>query len=253
VLGKQVRLEDDHWRQTFVKSAAELLIRFPGFAGVHINIEPCRSGNKDFVAPLEELRRALPEGKILSVAAFPPPTLLYPFSDADWDESYFRAFSRRADQMAVLMYDTALPAARMYRSLMTVWTHQVLAWAESSDVLLGVPTYEDADAGYQDPRVENLQQVLPGIHAGLAGYPGLPARYQGLAIYSGWETDENEWQYWRDAFLASPEAVSNHGRPRHDREPVGVLRSNCDEHGTRVASMSSKLHGRLVFAHWRLK
>lgn len=117
VIGKQVRLEDSNWQQTFVHSAIQLLKQHPRLAGVHVNIEPCPSGNEDFLVLLAELRRAMPEGKILSVAAYPPPTWMHPFPSVHWEENYFRAVSRRVDQMVVMMYDTALPAANPSLSL----------------------------------------------------------------------------------------------------------------------------------------
>jgi len=202
VLGKQVLLSDINWRGTFIQSVVELLMRHPRLAGVHVNIEPCPSGNTDFLVLLDELRQALPEGKVLSVAAFPPPTRWHPFAGVHWDENYYRAVSRHADQIVVMMYDTALPAAKLYRALMASWVRQVLAWSEGSAVLLGVPTYDDADVGYHHPRVENLRNALAGIHAGLVGYPTLPASYQGVAIYLGWETDADEWLYWSDFFMS---------------------------------------------------
>ena len=202
VLGKQVRLEDVRWRKTFVHSAVELLNRHPRFAGIHVNIEPCPMGNQNFLTLLTELRHALPEGKLLSVAAFPPPTRLHPFSSLYWDEAYYRAVTHHADQLAVMMYDTALPVAKVYRALMASWTREVLEWSEGSAVLLGVPTYDDAGVGYHDPRVENLRHALAGIHAGLAGIEVPPASYQGIALYAEWEMDQGEWQYWSDFFMS---------------------------------------------------
>ena len=76
----------------------------------------------------------------------------------------------------------------------------VLDWSEGRPVLLGVPTYSDADTGYHDPSVENLEHALLGIHAGLASRP-LPANYQGIAIYCDWETDEAEWGHWQKHFM----------------------------------------------------
>jgi len=41
---------------------------------VHINIEPMTSGDANFLALLDELRSALPKEKLISIAAYPPPT-----------------------------------------------------------------------------------------------------------------------------------------------------------------------------------
>ena len=102
-----------------------------------------------------------------------------------------------------MMYDTALPSSKLYRALMASWTREVLAWSDGSKVLLGVPAYDDTGVSYHHPRVENLNHALPGIHSALAGYRKLPALYQGLAIYSEWEMDAQEWRYWTDSFMST--------------------------------------------------
>ncbi len=201
VQSKTVRLHDTAWRRTFVRSVVGLLSDHPRLAGVHINIEPCPSGNNEFLRLLDELKRALPTGKLLSVAAYPPPTIWQPFLDVHWEESYFREVARRADQLAVMMYDTSVPVGKLYQRLLKSWTREILDWSAGTPVLLGIPTYDDAGVGYHLPSVENLPNTLLGIHAGLSGYRTLPDHYQGLAIYCEWETDDAEWQYWREHFL----------------------------------------------------
>jgi hypothetical protein len=42
------------------------------------------------------------------------PTVWQPFLDVHWEESYFKEVARRADQLAVMMYDTALPSGKLY-------------------------------------------------------------------------------------------------------------------------------------------
>jgi hypothetical protein len=83
---------------------------------------------------------------------------------------------------------------------MAHWTDEVLTWSENKPVLLGVPAYADEGVEYHDPKVENLQNALLGIHRGLARRP-LPANYQGVAIYCEWEMDTNEWRYFEKHFL----------------------------------------------------
>ena len=87
-------------------------------AGVHINIEPMPSSNPHFLTLLEELSNAIPEGKILSVAAYPPPSLWHPMKEVHWDESYYRQVSSQTDQLAVMMYDTAIHFPKVYQNLM---------------------------------------------------------------------------------------------------------------------------------------
>jgi hypothetical protein len=160
------------------------------------------SGDASFLLLLDELEQALPEGKLLSVAAYPPPTRWHPVPDVHWDEAYFRQVAARADQLAVMMYDTAIRFPKLYQHVMAAWTSEVLAWGREAEVLLGVPAYDDPGVGYHHPTVENLRNALLGIHAALARSESLPESYRGIAIYCEWEMDDGEWQQLRVEFGA---------------------------------------------------
>ncbi|MDC3955147.1 glycosyl hydrolase family 18 protein [Polyangium jinanense] len=201
VLGESARPDEPAWRDGFTRSIRALLDAHPRIAGIHVNIEPCPSGHTPFLTLLEELRAGLPKGKLLSVAAYPPPTLLHPFKEIHWDEAYFREVAQRVDQLAVMLYDTALKNVKLYKSLMTQWTREVLDWAGATPVLLGLPAYDDPGVGYHDASVENVPNALAGAHAALQTYPVLPASYQGIALYSEWEMTEDEWGTLRTGFL----------------------------------------------------
>lgn len=201
VRGESARVEAPEWRRRFCQSALDLLSAHPRFAGVHVNIEPCPSGSRDFLDLLDELRRELPAGKLVSVAAYPPPTRWQPAPDVHWDEVYFREVARRCDQMAVMMYDTSIRRPKLYRSVMKSWTREVLDWSGPTPVLLGLPAYDDAGSGYHFPEAENLPNALLGVHAGLAGFEALPASYQGTAIYCEWEMDAGEWAQYGGHFV----------------------------------------------------
>lgn len=190
-------------RKAFVQSAATLLKKHPRLAGVHLNVEPWPDGNKEMLDLLDELRAALPKGKVISIAAYPPPTWWQPVPEVHWDKDYFLQVAARCDQMAVMMYDTGIRSRKIYQAVMRDWTRDVLNWTSELNsppqILLGVPVYDD-DELYHRPGVENLETALLGIHAGLAEYANLPAHYQGVVIYSDWTMDSAEWQYWRENF-----------------------------------------------------
>ena len=194
--GVSARPSDLKWRKHFVDKVRGLLETHPRFAGVHLNIEPLPSGDRDFIALLQEVRAGLPRGRILSVAAYPPPTRWHPFPDVHWEEVYFREVAKHCDHLAVMMYDAAQKFPKTYQKLMADWTKEVLKWSEGKPVLLGVPTYDDTGVGYHDPDVENLTNALKGIHRALSK-GSLPATYQGVAIYSDWETSDSEWAYFK--------------------------------------------------------
>lgn len=197
------------WRRCFVASVVGLLEAHPRLAGIHVNIEPCASGSADFLALLDELRTAMPQGKILSVAAYPPPTFWQRVPEVHWDRAYYREVAGRVDQLAVMMYDTSIRFQKPYRHLMVAWTKEVLEWSGDTEVLLGLPAYDDPGVGYHRPDVENLPNALLGIHAALLDYPSLPADYAGAAIYCEWEMSDTEWRHFREHFLrAGDEATT---------------------------------------------
>lgn len=98
------------------------------------------------------------------------------------------------------MYDTAIKWPKIYQHLMFTWASKVLDWSEDTQVLLGIPAYDDAGVGDHFPKVENLPNALAGIHSGLSAYTSLPKNYAGVAIYSEWEMDQTEWDYFKKAF-----------------------------------------------------
>jgi hypothetical protein len=206
--GDNVRLRDAKWRAAFVNNVRILLDAHPRFAGVHLNVEPLTSGDTNFIPLLDELHVAMPAGKMLSVAAYPPPTRWQPSKDVHWDEAYFRTVARHSDQLAVMMYDVGQHFPKTYVKLMADWTTEIVAWSEGRQILLGVPTYEDPGVDYHLPGVENVTNALLGIHRGLSIKP-LPSNYQGVAIYCEWETDEGEWRFFREHFL-KPATTSLH-------------------------------------------
>jgi len=208
VLGVHCSLESPQWRTNFVSSVVELLQNHPRLAGVQLNIEPLPSGNADFLILLDELRQAMPAGKLIAVAAYPPPTIWHPFSNVHWDEAYFRHVARRSDQLAPMMYDTAIKLPKLYRHLLSSWTSDILNWSGNAHVLLGIPVYDDAGVGYHFPDTENLQNALSGIHAGLSKYESLPGNYAGVAIYCEWEMDRQEWAYFRKEFERAPAGLT---------------------------------------------
>ena len=106
----------------------------------------------------------------------------------------FARISELCDQMAVMMYDTAIPLEKFYVDLMTYWTKDLAGslQRESGKLILGVPAYDDHGVGYHYPHVENLSAALRGISAADRNN-----NIDGIAIYCNWEMDESEWQTWR--------------------------------------------------------
>lgn len=200
VLDESARIADPAWVAGFVTSVETLLQKHPRLAGVQVNIEPLPSGNGDFLRLLDQLRSAL-GGKILSVAAYPPPTIWHRVPEVHWELAYLRQVAARSDQLAVMMYDTAIPLAKCYTKLMRDWTLelQTAVGGLPCKVYLGLPAYEDAGVGYHHPAVENLVSALAGVRS-------VPwsKNIAGCAIYSEWVMTPEKWQVWRDGLGVRP-------------------------------------------------
>lgn len=195
-----VDIYEASWRKAYAGNIRLLLEAHPRLAGVQLNIEPLKDGTAPYLTLLDEIRAALPAGKKLSVAAYPPPTRWQPTSEVHWGESYFREVAKRSDHLAVMTYDTGVKFQKAYRKLMKDWTREILTWSEGRPVLIGIPAYEDADTTWHNPEIENIPNALAGMHAALLSFDKLPDNYRGIAIYCGWEMDDAKWADIKERF-----------------------------------------------------
>jgi len=200
VLDEHVVLSSQEWRKNFIQSIIDLLHKYPQFDGVHINIEPLPSGTEEFIVLIKDLQEQLPKDKMVSIAAYPPPTRFHSFPDVHWEKTYYQRIDRYADQIVVMMYDTAIQWEKVYQSTMSKWTREVLDWAPNAMILFGISGYDD-DFDYHNPRIENIENGLLGIHAGLSQFRKLPNNYTGIAIYCEWEMTDEKWDIFEKMYL----------------------------------------------------
>lgn len=196
-------------RQAIVGTARQFLDL--GFDGIHYNIEPS-SGNPHLLTLLDETKRITRNrGAVLSMATDeiePLPGLAWLTQVARthagfWTAAYHRAVSNRVDQVAVMMYDTGLPADWLYGTLVAWEARKVLALTpDPVTVFIGVPTYEENRLSFR-PAAENMRSGLKGIRNGLAAGP--VSRPLGVAIYANWTTDASEWRRYRRDWLDLPD------------------------------------------------
>ena len=205
VLGEHVSLGSIKWRKNFVESILKLLENYPQLAGVQLNIEPLPDGNDNFIKLLRELREVFPCDKILSIAAYPPSTFLHPYKNVHWSMKYYSQMASYVDQMAVMMYDTAIKYDKFYIALMASWTKQLLKNEElkkyNVKLLFGLPAYDDAHTTYHNPSVENIDNALLGLNSALNSQKNYKKNYQGTVIYCEWEMNMKKWQLYKKNFL----------------------------------------------------
>ena len=202
VNGRDVQLDDPAFRARFAAAMAEVVAL--GAHGVQINVEPMRSGSAGYLALLREIKAAIGDKAILSIAAYPPTTPLHPFPDVHWDLDYTTQVCAIADDLAFMAYDTAQTEIPVYTGLVRDWTLQLAQTLPPPDQggctwRIGLPAYED-DEPYHHPEVETIGAAIDGVNAALSTIPA-PAGFRGVAIYASWTTDDAEWatydQRWR--------------------------------------------------------
>lgn len=175
-------------------TAAAVELAAHGFDGVHLDIEPTPDGDPGYLALLDGLRAALPEGKLLGAAAH----LIQPAPPrAEWSPAYFARVAERVHQVAVMAYDTYAESPDQYRAFVAAQTEAALAGSPpATEVLIGVPTYEDRTERHT-PEREPLQAALAGAADGFAR-ADLAGRVTGWAIFAGYTMEDAEWEIWRD-------------------------------------------------------
>ncbi|MDH3228777.1 MAG: glycoside hydrolase family 18 protein [Alphaproteobacteria bacterium] len=195
-----------------IRRAAEGFLE-TGFDGIHYNIEPIRSGDRDLLALLDATRAATrAHDALLSMATdelepFPGAQyLLRPLARRAglWSPAYYRDVALRLDQIAVMMYDTASPWDWLYGAIVAYETWRLAGIAGPDTTLfMGVPTYEDEHFGFR-PEAENMGSGLRGIRIGLHYAGAVGPDHFGAAVYAGWTTKEAEWATWRRQWLGQP-------------------------------------------------
>lgn len=142
----------------------------------------------------------MPAGRKRSVAAYPRPTRWQDSREVHWSEGYFQEVARRWDQLAVMACGTGIRFEKPSRKLMADWTREILERSEGTDVLIGVPAYDDAGVEWHRPEIGNLKNALAGIHSGLLSCPEPPANYRGVSICCDWEMTPDKWAEFRMRF-----------------------------------------------------
>ncbi len=202
----QMNLQSKSIRREVIEFCAPLL-QEAGFDGLHLDPEPVEDGDKAVLALLDEMRSAIGPDATLSIAGrriWPFfPTVHWPLvGQWSWSASYYQKIARRVDEIAVMVYDSALPTPALYRQ----WTKfQVIALSRTlvySDVRLfiGIPTSEEATRTH-NPTAETMRSGLQGTVAGLNDWATWPNTVTGVAIYPYWETDEAKWKVYRNLWL----------------------------------------------------
>ncbi|GAA3365229.1 glycoside hydrolase family 18 protein [Streptomyces antimycoticus] len=190
-------------RERVVRSARQVLDA--GFAGVHFDLEPLHSGDRDYLSLLDAVRAITrAHGAPLSVAAHQIDPLPSLHSVAGfvaghpkwWSQSYFGAVARRVDQIAVMSYDTALPLESLYGGYVAQQTRLALeATPRGTDLLMGLPAFHTDDIGHHES-AETVAAAVRGVRLGLSHEDARRERF-GVALYVDFAATPGDWSAYQ--------------------------------------------------------
>ena len=206
--GGPLDLSNNKVRENIVHTA-EMFLDL-GFDGIHYDIEPIHSGDMRFLDLLQKTKAITKnQKKFLSVASDEPEPIwgtekivrLFAKQAGFWKKEYYIQVAEQVDQIAVMIYDTALPRDWLYGNVVAWVTKTLLTSLDPKITLfMGVPSYEDQRWGFH-PEAENVRSGIRGIQKGLASFDTPEIQHFGIAIYAEWTTDQDEWDVYTQEWL----------------------------------------------------
>lgn len=197
---ENIELQDPAFQEGLLASLEAL--RAAGFDGVHFDFEPMfdyepgylslLSGVRDAMGPDFMISQATPRANFMGV--FPGP-----LRRSFWSDDFYLETMARSDQTVLMAYDSGFNYIKPYVAFVRHQTGLLLDWGCSTpehEVLVGLPAYEDVPL-YSNPKVENLRTASLGVRSALETSHATAHCVVGVAIYSNWVTDENEWEDFR--------------------------------------------------------
>lgn len=183
-----VDLDDVHTRAVIINTS-RALIDEGGFDGIQFDLEIIPNGHHGFLSLLDDTRTACKQ-ITLSVAAPNLRPFWLPLPQL-WSAGYYSEVGVRCDQVAVMSYDTGLFTRASYKRFLRWELGRLSELLPNTSILMGVPTYKEPTWSHW-PSTECLQVALGGIALGVETLPASTG-FQGIAVYSEWTTDPDEW------------------------------------------------------------
>ncbi|WP_416518714.1 hypothetical protein [Streptomyces achromogenes] len=209
-----LRLERAATRTAILASTRAVLDA--GFQGAHFDLEPLHSGDRNYLALLDDLRALThARGAVLSVAAhqIDPLPAFHSFWGTTtghpkwWSQAFFGQVARRVDQIAVMSYDTMQPSQSLYGGYVAQQTSLALeVTPKGTDLLMGLPFYHENRFGHW-AHAETVPAAVRGVRLGLSRTDAGRARF-GVALYVDFAATEADWRAYRDGWAATPPAAS---------------------------------------------
>ncbi|TWV46610.1 hypothetical protein FRZ03_14200 [Streptomyces misionensis] len=213
-----LHLERPATRAAILASTRRILAA--GYQGAHFDLEPLHSGDRHYLALLDDLRELTrARHALLSVAAhqIDPLPGFHSFWGATtnhpkwWSQAYFGHVARRVDQIAVMSYDTMQPLPSLYGGYVAQQTSLALeVTPDTTHLLMGLPFYDENRFGHVGG-AETVPAAVRGVRLGLSRTDAHRARF-GVALYVDFAATEANWRDYRDGWV--DRATRRTGRTR---------------------------------------
>lgn len=187
-------------RDNITASAARALA--DGFDGVHLDLEPVGTGDPGYLALLRQVHAMTHHnGGQLSVAAeqLEPLGGMHLLYDQHWwIPEYLRQVAVTVDEVAVMAYDSGIPASGLYAGYIRKETSLALAAVPPGvTLLIGVPAFHTPDFGHGP--AETVGAAIHGVRMALSPVP--PRRPFGVALYAGFAATATDWADYLDDWV----------------------------------------------------
>ncbi|MFE5396483.1 hypothetical protein ACFQ9U_18235 [Streptomyces sp. NPDC056568] len=202
-----MRLAEAATRAAVVGSARQVLDA--GYDGVHLDLEPLHSGDRDYLSLLDDVRAVTRDrGARLSVAAHqidPLPALHTVFGVFTehpkwWSQDFFGQVARRVDQIAVMTYDTAQPLEGTYGGYVAQQTSLALeVTPPTTHLLIGLPFYHESNFDHWG-HAETVAAAVRGARLGLSRTDADRELF-GVAPYIDFAATETNWAEYREGWV----------------------------------------------------
>ncbi|GHB76162.1 membrane protein [Streptomyces viridiviolaceus] len=202
-----MRLERAATRAAVVRSAGQVLDA--GYDGVHLDLEPLHSGDRNYLSLLDDLRDVTrARDAQLSVAAHqidPLPGFHSVWGTLTghpkwWSQEFFGQVARRVDQIAVMSYDTMQPLESTYGGYVAQQTSLALeVTPPTTDLLMGLPFFHENRFGHWN-HAETVPAAVRGVRLGLSRTDADRARF-GVALYIDFAATEADWTAYRKGWV----------------------------------------------------
>ncbi|MFI9821731.1 hypothetical protein ACIHFC_14845 [Streptomyces sp. NPDC052013] len=183
-----------------------------GYDGVHFDLEPLHSGDRNFLTLLDALHGETRSRDVpLSVAAHqidPLPGFHSVWGTLTghpkwWSQEFFGQVARRVDQIALMSYDTKQPLESTYGGYVAHQTSLALeVTPPGTDLLMGLPFFYESDFSHWG-HAETVPAAVRGVRLGLSRTDADRAGF-GVALYVDFAAKEADWAAYRKDWVGKP-------------------------------------------------